>query len=188
MTSIFICSYVKTLENIKCVLSDTYAQVTSIGTSCGKLIPLSRLMLLTIRCGVLFCLKYDLSSSHSEGSNVWRNFRGYLKSWLYLHLLWQIVCPTCWGLVSYTSKSEHPADLIPNPIWALQNDNSQTEDYRIYYWNKLCLWGAGRHALRKLTGVSQHICGRTDEKQFSVRCLFCCDQSRTLSHLWMNWN
>lgn len=113
---------------------------------------------------------------------------GYLKSWLHLHLLWQIVCPTCWGLMSYTSESEHPAGLIQSPVWALQNGESWTENDGICNWNKLCLWGAGRHTLRKLTGVSQHICGRTDEKQFSMWCLFCCNRSRRLSHLWMNWN
>lgn len=39
---------------------------------------------------------------------------GCLKS-LIVSPLWQIVFPACWGLMSYSSKCEHPADLIPNP-------------------------------------------------------------------------
>lgn len=42
---------------------------------------------------------------------MWRSLSQYLKSWLCLHLPWQLVCPTCWGLMSYTNKLGHPADL-----------------------------------------------------------------------------
>lgn len=70
-------------------------------------------------CGFLFCLNYALSCSHSEGNNLWRNFSRVYEV-LIISPLWQIVFPTCWSSMSYSSKPEQPADLIPAPVWALQ--------------------------------------------------------------------
>lgn len=100
-------------------------------------------MLLTVEfCAVAFCFVWSMTNLLVTLEVIMCEgvLAGYLKSWLHLHLLWQIVCPTCWGLVSYASRLEYPASLISNMMWALQND-SQTEDYGICYWKKLCLWG-----------------------------------------------
>lgn len=84
-------------------------------------------------CGFLFCLNYALSYNHSEGNNLWRNFSKVFEV-LILSPLWQIVFPACWGLRSCSSKSEHPADLRPNPVWALQNSSSQAGGSGSCHW------------------------------------------------------
>lgn len=112
---------------------------------------------------------------------------GCLKSWWYLH--WQRAyawsARTHRGLVCVHSTAPRWAHLTPRMGTA--KNGAQTEDSDVLL-KQMCLWGGGGHSLWKLTGVSQHICDRTQEEQFSMRCVFCCNRSRRLSHQWLNWN
>lgn len=89
-------------------LSDAYAcAYICTGNQRWKLIPFSWLLLLTTEFYIvgfwfvwsMTCLLVTLKVRMCGGI-----LAGYLKSWFCLHLLWQIVCPTC-GVVILASQS-----------------------------------------------------------------------------------
>ena len=147
MTSIFICFYVKTLENLKFFWVIHMHMLPALKQlwEAKYAFPVNALNNLVLCCGFLFCFLWSMICLVDTLKVVMYGeiLARYLKSWLYIHL------------------------LLSNSVLR----HSPTV-----------------HTLRKLAGVSEHVCGRADERQFSVWCLCCGNRSRRLSHLWMNWN